>query len=203
MKIPSMELLRNGRNFLVRVRTTDGAEGLAVPNAMHLVHHVPDLPQPRRAVLRRQGRARSSSRCSGSCTGTPTTTSTRGWPSGSAWRRPSSPSSTCWASCRASRSATCSAGSSGARSPSIAASGTRGNTPEEEIAVPQADRRRERREGPQVPPRRPDEQERRLAPRPHRAADPAGPRDVRPGHDPLRRFQQLVRRRARRSASAG
>ena len=39
--IASMHLLRNGRNFLVRVRTTDGAEGLAVPNAMHLIHTYP------------------------------------------------------------------------------------------------------------------------------------------------------------------
>ncbi len=36
-----MELLRNRRNFLVRVRTTDGAEGIGVPNAMHLVHTYP------------------------------------------------------------------------------------------------------------------------------------------------------------------
>ena len=40
-KIASMELLRNRRNFLVRVRTTDGAEGIGVPNAMHLVHTYP------------------------------------------------------------------------------------------------------------------------------------------------------------------
>jgi L-alanine-DL-glutamate epimerase-like enolase superfamily enzyme len=39
--IAAMELLRNGRNFLVRVRTTGGDEGLAVPNAMHLVHTYP------------------------------------------------------------------------------------------------------------------------------------------------------------------
>jgi L-alanine-DL-glutamate epimerase-like enolase superfamily enzyme len=39
--IASMELLRNGRNFLVRVRTRDGVEGLSVPNAMHLVHTYP------------------------------------------------------------------------------------------------------------------------------------------------------------------
>ncbi len=39
--IASMELLRNRRNFLVRVRTTDGAEGIAVPNAMHLIHTYP------------------------------------------------------------------------------------------------------------------------------------------------------------------
>jgi len=36
-----MDLLRNGRNFLVRVRATDGAEGVAVPNAMHMVHLYP------------------------------------------------------------------------------------------------------------------------------------------------------------------
>jgi L-alanine-DL-glutamate epimerase-like enolase superfamily enzyme len=41
VQIASMELLRNRRNFLVRVRTTDGAEGLGVPNAMHLVHTYP------------------------------------------------------------------------------------------------------------------------------------------------------------------
>jgi L-alanine-DL-glutamate epimerase-like enolase superfamily enzyme len=39
--IRSMELLRNGRNFVVRVRSRDGAEGLSVPNAMHLVHTYP------------------------------------------------------------------------------------------------------------------------------------------------------------------
>ena len=60
--------------------------------------HLPDLRQSRRPVLRRQGRPRSSSPCSGSFTGTTTTTSTRGWPSGSAWRPPSSRSSTCSAS---------------------------------------------------------------------------------------------------------
>jgi L-alanine-DL-glutamate epimerase-like enolase superfamily enzyme len=41
VKIASMELLRNGRNFIVRVRTTDGAEGIGVPNAMHLIHTYP------------------------------------------------------------------------------------------------------------------------------------------------------------------
>jgi L-alanine-DL-glutamate epimerase-like enolase superfamily enzyme len=41
IKVSSMELLRNGRNFLVRVRATDGAEGIAVPNAMHMVHLYP------------------------------------------------------------------------------------------------------------------------------------------------------------------
>jgi L-alanine-DL-glutamate epimerase-like enolase superfamily enzyme len=39
--IASMELLRNRRNFLVRARTKDGAEGIGVPNAMHLVHTYP------------------------------------------------------------------------------------------------------------------------------------------------------------------
>jgi L-alanine-DL-glutamate epimerase-like enolase superfamily enzyme len=41
VKIEAMDLLRNGRNFVVRVRTTDGAEGIGVPNAMHLVHTYP------------------------------------------------------------------------------------------------------------------------------------------------------------------
>ncbi|HEY2155783.1 MAG TPA: mandelate racemase/muconate lactonizing enzyme family protein [Isosphaeraceae bacterium] len=41
VRVASMELLRNGRNFLVRVRSTDGAEGLAVPNGMHMVHTYP------------------------------------------------------------------------------------------------------------------------------------------------------------------
>jgi L-alanine-DL-glutamate epimerase-like enolase superfamily enzyme len=39
--ITEMELLRNRHNFVVRVRTKEGAEGLAVPNAMHLVHTYP------------------------------------------------------------------------------------------------------------------------------------------------------------------
>ena len=41
VKIAAMDLLRNGRNFVVRVRTADGAEGIGVPNAMHLVHTYP------------------------------------------------------------------------------------------------------------------------------------------------------------------
>jgi L-alanine-DL-glutamate epimerase-like enolase superfamily enzyme len=41
LKIASMELLKNGRNFLVRVRTTGGDEGLGVPNAMRLLDVYP------------------------------------------------------------------------------------------------------------------------------------------------------------------
>jgi L-alanine-DL-glutamate epimerase-like enolase superfamily enzyme len=41
VEIASMELLRNGRNFLVRVRSVDGAEGIGVPNAMHMIHLYP------------------------------------------------------------------------------------------------------------------------------------------------------------------
>jgi L-alanine-DL-glutamate epimerase-like enolase superfamily enzyme len=41
VQIASMELLRNGRNFVVRVRTRGGDEGLAVPNCMHMVHTYP------------------------------------------------------------------------------------------------------------------------------------------------------------------
>src|SRR5438105_14973560 len=36
VKIAALELLRNGRTFLVRARSTDGAEGLVVPNADRL-----------------------------------------------------------------------------------------------------------------------------------------------------------------------
>ena len=39
--IASMELLRNGRNFVVRVRSTSGDEGLAIPNAMRLIDSYP------------------------------------------------------------------------------------------------------------------------------------------------------------------
>jgi L-alanine-DL-glutamate epimerase-like enolase superfamily enzyme len=41
IEIASMELLGNGRNFLVRVRSLDGAEGIGVPNAMHMIHLYP------------------------------------------------------------------------------------------------------------------------------------------------------------------
>ncbi len=39
--IKSMELLRNGRTFLVRVRSQDGAEGLSIPNASRLTDSYP------------------------------------------------------------------------------------------------------------------------------------------------------------------
>jgi L-alanine-DL-glutamate epimerase-like enolase superfamily enzyme len=39
--LTQMELLRNGREFLVRVRSKDGAEGLGVPNSMHMIHTYP------------------------------------------------------------------------------------------------------------------------------------------------------------------
>ncbi|QDV39280.1 mandelate racemase/muconate lactonizing enzyme family protein [Tautonia plasticadhaerens] len=41
VQIDSMELLRNGRDFLVRVRDKDGAEGMSVANSMHLIHTHP------------------------------------------------------------------------------------------------------------------------------------------------------------------
>jgi L-alanine-DL-glutamate epimerase-like enolase superfamily enzyme len=41
LKIASMELLRNDKNFLVRVRTTGGDEGLGVPNALRLIDVYP------------------------------------------------------------------------------------------------------------------------------------------------------------------
>ena len=59
VKIASMELLRNRRNFLVRVRTADGAEGIGVPNAMHYVHTYPIFVNRRRPVLCGQGCARA------------------------------------------------------------------------------------------------------------------------------------------------
>jgi hypothetical protein len=37
VRIEAMELLRNDRHFIVRVRTADGAEGLAIPNDMHMI----------------------------------------------------------------------------------------------------------------------------------------------------------------------
>jgi L-alanine-DL-glutamate epimerase-like enolase superfamily enzyme len=39
--IASMELLRNRREYLVRVRAKDGAEGISVANSMHLTHTYP------------------------------------------------------------------------------------------------------------------------------------------------------------------
>jgi L-alanine-DL-glutamate epimerase-like enolase superfamily enzyme len=41
LKIASLELLRNGRTFLTRVRSTDGAEGLAVVNGSRLSETYP------------------------------------------------------------------------------------------------------------------------------------------------------------------
>jgi L-alanine-DL-glutamate epimerase-like enolase superfamily enzyme len=39
--IASLELLRRGKEYLVRARTKDGAEGLSVANSMHMVHTYP------------------------------------------------------------------------------------------------------------------------------------------------------------------
>jgi L-alanine-DL-glutamate epimerase-like enolase superfamily enzyme len=41
VKITAMELLRNGRNFIVRVRSSGGDEGIGVPNAMRLLDVYP------------------------------------------------------------------------------------------------------------------------------------------------------------------
>jgi len=41
VKIATMELLRHGRHFIVRVVTDDGAVGLAVANGMHMIHTYP------------------------------------------------------------------------------------------------------------------------------------------------------------------
>ena len=128
VKIASMELLRNGRNFLVRVRTTGGDEGLGVPNAMHLIDIYPifvnrvapffvgkDARQleplalgalPARRQLQVPGAGLLGLR---------------------GGRRVRDPRPARQAG-RASRSATCSAASSGARSPSTAPAAT-GATP--------------------------------------------------------------------------
>ena len=116
LRIASMELLKNGRNFLVRVRTSGGDEGLGVPNAMRLLDVYPlFVRKVAPFFVGKDARARTAR--SGSFTATATTTSSRDWPSGSAWRPPSSRSSTCSGKRPASRSATCSAASSAARSP--------------------------------------------------------------------------------------
>jgi L-alanine-DL-glutamate epimerase-like enolase superfamily enzyme len=39
--IDAMNLLRNRREFLVRVRSKDGAEGISVANSMHMIHTYP------------------------------------------------------------------------------------------------------------------------------------------------------------------
>ena len=89
IKIASTELLRNGRSFLVRVRSTDGAEGIAVPNAMHMIHTYPIfLNRVAPFFVGKDDLRAGWSRCSGNSTATTTTTSTRGSPSGSAWRPP-------------------------------------------------------------------------------------------------------------------
>ena len=116
--IAAMDLLRNGREFLVRVRTRDGAEGIAVPNCMHLVHIYPifvnriapffvgkDARQLENSLLWSLYRQRRA------------ITNTRASRSGSAWRRPSSRCSICSGSWPGSRSATCSAASGAGRSP--------------------------------------------------------------------------------------
>ncbi len=40
-RISTLELLRNGDHFIVRARSVDGAEGLAIPNDMHMIHTYP------------------------------------------------------------------------------------------------------------------------------------------------------------------
>ena len=94
VKIASMELLRNRRNFLVRVHAVDGAEGIGVPNAMHMVHTYPIfLTGSRRSLLARTPAILNPR--SGSFTATPTITSIKASRSGCAWRPLSSPYSTC------------------------------------------------------------------------------------------------------------
>ena len=198
-----MELLRNGRNFLVRVRTDRRRRGDRRPERDAPDPHLPDLPQPGRPVLRGQGRPPARAAALGTLPPRRQLQVPGAGPLGLRGGR------------RVRRSSTCSASSpgksigdllGGVRRREIAvyrASGNRGNTPEAEVEYLKKLVAETRRQGAEVPPRRPDEQERRLAARPDRAAHPAGPRGVRPGDDPLRRLEQLLRRRARRSRSAG
>jgi L-alanine-DL-glutamate epimerase-like enolase superfamily enzyme len=41
VKIAALELLRHGRHFVVQVTSRDGAVGMSVPNAMHMIHTYP------------------------------------------------------------------------------------------------------------------------------------------------------------------
>ena len=41
VEIASLDLLRRGREYLVRARTKDGAEGYSVANSMHMIHTYP------------------------------------------------------------------------------------------------------------------------------------------------------------------
>ena len=195
VEIASMELLRNGREFLVRVRDRDGAEGMAVAELDAPDPHLPDLRESGRPLLRRQGRPAARRPALGAVPprrqlqvpgARPLGLRGRGGVRGprparqadrQADRRPAGR-----------RPPARDRGLPGQRQPGQhARGGGRG---------PQADRRRERGEGAEVPPRRPDEaRRRRLAARPHRDADPDGPRGVRPRHDALRRREQLLRRR--------
>ena len=56
--IASIELLEAGEQYLVRVRSRDGATGLAVGASRRARDDVAHPDAPRRPVLRRQGRAR-------------------------------------------------------------------------------------------------------------------------------------------------
>ncbi len=189
--IATMELLRNRRNFLVRVRTTDGAEGMAVPNAMHLIHTYPiflnrvapffvgkdarQLEPLLWELYRHDDNYKYQGLALWVCVAAAEfaildllgkiTGKTLGDLLGGVQRREVAVYS---------------------------ASGNRGNTPEQEIDVSQAVGLRDGRQGDQVPPRRSDEQERRLAAGSDRGPDPAGPRDVRPGDDALRRREQFL-----------
>ena len=173
-----MELLRNGRNFLVRVRTTDGAEGLAVPNADRLIDTYPIFLN-RVAPFFVGKDARELEPICSELYRHDDNYKSRGWPCGSAWRPPSSRSSTCSARSRASRSATCWAASGGARSPSTGPAATGATRREEEIeylkkliAETGAKALKFRLGG------RMSKNADSLA-RPHRAADSAGAQDVR------------------------
>ncbi len=192
-KIASMELLRNGRNFVVRVRTTDGAEGIGVPNAMHLIYTYPIFvnrvapffvgkdARQLEPLLWELYRNNDNYKYQGLAL---------------------------WVCVAAAEFAILdllgkltnrSIGDllGGVKRRDIAvyrASGVRGNTPEDEVANLKQLVAETGARGAEVSSRRPDEQERRLVARPHREAHPTSSGILRQGDDPLRRLEQLLRR---------
>jgi len=202
VKIASMELLRNGRNFLVRVRSTDGAEGISVPNAMHMVHTYPIfLNRVAPFFVGKDARQLEPSL----------------W---ELYRHDDNykyQGLAFWVCVAGAEFALLDllgkvSGKSigdllgGVKRREVAvyrASGNRGNTPEAEVAYLKKIVAESGGEGAEVPARGPDEQERRLAPGADREADPAGPRGVRQRDDALRGFETVPTTSRTRSGSAG
>ena len=201
VKIASVELLKAGDQFLVRVRSQSGATGIAA--AIRMSSRPPGRFWFAGSRRSSPARTRAISKRSWTASISPTrTTSGRDCHSGCRWPASSSPSLDLLGKV---------AGKpigdlfGGVRRRDIAvyrASGNRGNSPEAGDRVPPETRRRDRRQGDQVPARRPHAGRRRVdaaGPR----ADSAHAQDVRRRHDDLRRRQRLIRRADRRCGSAG